>query len=36
MREIDAILKRYIKDPASPAFMPPPSKRPAQALAAPA
>ena len=34
MREIDAILKRYIKDPTAPAFMAPPSKRPTQALAA--
>jgi aryl-alcohol dehydrogenase-like predicted oxidoreductase len=28
-REIDAILKRCIRDPASPAFMAPPARRPA-------
>ena len=34
VREIDAILKRCITDPVSPAFMAPPLKRPAGALGA--
>ena len=34
MRKIDAILKRCITDPVSPAFMAPPLKRPAEALGA--